>query len=379
MNQSRLLSLHSEPDWIQKLKAMNWGLILLVIAVGTVGFAALYSAGGGHVEPYADKHAMRFAVGFVGMMITAMISIRYWRILAWPLYGISVLMLVYVDLRGHIGMGAQRWINLGFINVQPSELMKITLVLALAAYYERCDAANVSRLRNLIPAVLIIAVPVALVVTQPDLGTGMQLSLLGTSILFLAGVSWWWFVGGLTTVLASIPLAWTMMYEYQRNRVRIFLNPESDPLGTGYHMSQAKIAMGSGGLTGKGYLQGTQSRLNFLPEKETDFVFTLWTEEWGLLGGVFLLGLFMLIFAYGLVISVKCRYPFQRLVIMGLTMNMALYVFINSAMVMGLLPVVGVPMPLVSHGGTAMLASLFAFGLLLSASIHRDTKFNRYM
>ncbi|HEY1096609.1 MAG TPA: rod shape-determining protein RodA [Alphaproteobacteria bacterium] len=376
---SRLLSLHNEPDWLQKVKALNWGLVLLIISVASIGFLALYSAGGGHIEPFAGKHAMRFGVGFVGMMITAMISIRYWRALAWPLYGLGLLMLLYVDIRGHIGMGAQRWINLGFIQLQPSEFMKIVLVLALAAYYERVDSANVSRLRNLIPAALIILFPVGLVVTQPDLGTGMQLMLLGTSILFLAGVSWWWFAGGAALVAAALPLAWTMMYEYQRNRVRIFLNPESDPLGTGYHVSQAKIAMGSGGLNGKGFLQGTQARLNFLPEKETDFVFTLWTEEWGLIGGVALLGLFMMIFLYGLLIALRCRYPFQRLVAMGLTMNMALYVFINSGMVMGLLPVVGVPMPLVSHGGTAMLASMFAFGLILSASIHRDTKFNRYI
>lgn len=374
-----LLSLHRDPDWQQKLKALNWGLVLLIVAVGSVGFLALYSAGGGHMEPFAKKHLMRFSAGFIGMLITAFVSIRFWRDLAWPMYAISLLMLLYVDIRGHIGMGAQRWINLGFIQLQPSEIMKITLVLALAAYYERCDVANISRLKNMIPPLMIIGMPVLLVVTQPDLGTGTQLMLLGVSTMFLAGVSWWWFIAGATAVAAAIPVAWTLMYEYQRNRVRTFLNPESDPLGTGYHVSQAKIAMGSGGFNGKGFLQGTQSRLNFLPEKETDFVFTLWTEEWGLVGGVVLLGLFMLIFTYGLLISMRCRYPFQRLVVMGLTINLALYVFINSGMVMGLLPVVGVPMPLVSHGGTAMLATLFAFGLVLSASIHRDTKFNRYM
>lgn len=376
---SMLLSLHKEPDWVQKFKNLNWGLVLLIIAIGSIGFLALYSAGGGHIEPFAGKHAMRFGIGFVGMMITAFISIRFWRAMAWPMYALSLLMLLYVDIRGHIGMGAQRWINLGFIQLQPSEFMKITLVLALAAYYERCDINIISRLRNVIPPLLIIFVPVALVVTQPDLGTGTQLSLLGIAVMFVAGVSWWWFIAGGALVASAIPVAWTMMYEYQRNRVRIFLDPESDPLGTGYHVSQAKIAMGSGGLNGKGFLQGTQARLNFLPEKETDFVFTLWTEEWGMIGGIVLLGLFMLVFTYGLLIAMRCRYPFQRLVVMGLTLNLALYVFINSGMVMGLLPVVGVPMPLVSHGGTAMLATLFAFGLILSASINRDAKFNRYM
>ncbi len=376
---SMLLSLSREPDWLQKVKNLNWGLVILIVVVGGIGFLALFSAGGGHLDPYASKHIVRFSVGFVGMLITAFISIRYWRALAWPLYGLSLVMLLYVDIRGHIGMGAQRWINLGFIQLQPSELMKITMVLALAAYYERFDGAPLSRLRYLAAPLAIIAMPVMLVVTQPDLGTGTQLSLLGIAIMFLAGVSWWWFAAGGALVGAAIPVAWSMMYEYQRNRIRIFMDPESDPLGTGYHVSQAKIAMGSGGFYGKGFLQGTQSRLNFLPEKETDFVFTLWTEEWGMIGGIVLLGLFMFIFTYGLLIAMRCRYPFQRLVVMGLSINLALYVFINSGMVMGLLPVVGVPMPLVSHGGTAMLATLFAFGLILSASIHRDTKFNRYM
>lgn len=362
------------PKLLQKLGLMNWGMVLLVCMIGTIGFMALYSAGGGDIYRFASKHAARFALGFCVMITTALISIRFWRQMAWPLYFISVAMLIYVDVMGHIGMGAQRWINLGVIKLQPSEIMKPAAILALAAFFEKRDAANASRFTTVVMAALIILFPVGVVAVQPDLGTGTALLFAGASLMILAGVSWWYFIVGGVTAVSLIPIGWHFMHEYQRNRVRIFLDPESDPLGTGYHITQSKIAMGSGGLTGKGYLEGTQSKLNFLPEKQTDFIFTLWTEEWGMMGGMFLLSLFMLTFLYGLFIALSCRQNFSRLMAMGLTMNIAIYVFINAAMVMGLLPVVGIPMPLVSHGGTAMLAVMFCYGLILSASIHRDVK-----
>jgi rod shape determining protein RodA len=368
-----LLSQYEDPKLFQKLALMNWGLVFLVCMIGGVGFTALYSAGGG-LSPYADTHAIRFAMGLTGLFITALISIRFWRFMAWPLYILGLILLVIVDIRGHIGMGAQRWIDLGFIKLQPSEIMKPALVMALAAYFEKKDVMTISRFSTVIPALFIIAIPVGVVVVQPDLGTGMMLLMSGVAMMFIAGVSWWYFILGGAGAAAAIPIAWHFLHEYQRNRVRIFLDPERDPLGTGYHITQAKIAMGSGGITGKGFLEGTQSKLNFLPEKQTDFIFTLWTEEWGMVGGLFLIGLFMLTFAYGLLISLSCRQPFARMMSMGLTINIALYVFINSNMVMGLLPVVGIPMPLVSYGGTAMLSVLFAYGLILSASIHRDIK-----
>lgn len=368
------LNHYENPKFMQKLAMMNWGMILLICMIGGVGFTALYSAGGGNANMYAYKHAARFALGFVILFITAMTSIRFWRQMAWIMYGLSVAMLIYVDIRGHIGMGAQRWIDFGFIKLQPSEIMKPSLVLALAAFFEKRDFNTISNPLTVATALGIILFPVAVVASQPDLGTSMALLMAGASVMILAGVSWWYFMIGGLSAGAMIPIGWHFLREYQRNRVRIFMDPDLDPLGTGYHITQSKIAMGSGGVTGKGFLEGTQSKLNFLPEKQTDFIFTLWTEEWGMVGGLFLLGLFMLTFLYGLFIAVRCRQNFSRLMAMGLTMNIAIYVFINSAMVMGLLPVVGIPMPLVSHGGTAMLSVLFCYGLILSASIHRDVK-----
>jgi rod shape determining protein RodA len=359
---------------MQKLALLNWGLIFLICMIGGVGFLALYSAGGGHLQPYADKHVARFCVGLAACIVTALVSIRFWRQLSWPLYILGVLMLIYVDIRGHIGMGAQRWIDLGALKLQPSELMKVSLVMALAAYFEKKDVIVLSKLRTVIPALLIILLPVGIVILQPDLGTGLSLMMVGAAVILLAGVSWWYFIIGGIGAGSAVPIVWHFLREYQRNRVRIFLDPDLDPLGTGYHITQSKIAMGSGGVFGKGFLQGTQAKLNFLPEKQTDFIFTLWTEEWGMMGGLFLLGLFMLTFIYGLLIAISCRYSYSRLMTMGLTTNIAIYVFINAGMVMGLLPVVGIPMPLVSHGGTAMLSVLFAYGLILSASIHRDVK-----
>lgn len=365
---------YEDPKFLQKLALMNWGLILLICMIAGIGFMALYSAGGGNITPYADKHLMRFSLGMSILFVTAVVSIRFWRLIAWPLYAVSLILLIYVDIRGHIGMGAQRWINLGFIRLQPSEIMKPALILALAAYFEKRDLMTISKLRTVVPAFILILLPVSVVATQPDLGTSIALLLAGVTVMILAGISWWYFIAGGLSAIPAAFFGWHFLHEYQRNRVRIFLDPDLDPLGTGYHISQSKIAMGSGGMTGKGFLEGTQSKLNFLPEKETDFIFTLLTEEWGFIGGLVLLGLFFLTFLYGLLISISCRQNFSRLMAMGLTVNIAIYVVINTAMVMGLLPVVGLPMPMVSHGGTAMLSVLFCYGLILSASIHRDVK-----
>ena len=361
-----------------KLILMNWGLVLLIIIIGGIGAGALYSAANGNIEPYASNHLIRFGIGIVGLLITAFIDIKFWRMMAWPIYGIVLLLLIIVEVKGYIGMGAQRWIDLGFIKLQPSELMKIALIMALSSYFYRIDSNHVTSFRHLALPILATIIPVALVLKQPDLGTAFMLTVVGGAILFLAGVRWWLFVGGLAAAGAAVPVLWTFLHDYQKNRILTFLNPEADPLGTGYHVTQSKIALGSGGIHGKGFLNGTQSHLNFLPEKQTDFIFTLWAEEWGLIGSVLLLSLFMATFTYGIVIALKCRSQFSRLLVMGLVINIALYVFINTAMVMGLIPVVGVPLPLVSYGGTAMLSTLFAYGLILSASIHRDTKAGLY-
>lgn len=357
---------------------LNWGLVFLISVIGGIGYTALYSAANGNIAPYASQHMLRFGVGMIGLLITAFIDIKFWRAVAWPIYGLVLLLLIIVELKGYIGMGAQRWIDLGFMKLQPSELMKIALIMALSSYFYRIDTHNVTSLHHLFIPVLAIIIPVVLVLRQPDLGTAFMLVTAGGAILFLAGVKWWLFAGGIAAGAAAIPVLWTFLHDYQKNRVLTFLNPEADPLGTGYHVTQSKIALGSGGVHGKGFLNGTQSHLNFLPEKQTDFIFTLWAEEWGLVGCVLLLSLFMATFTYGIIIAFKCRSQFSKLLVMGLVINIALYVYINTAMVMGLIPIVGVPLPLVSYGGTAMLSTLFAYGLILSASVHRNTKTTRY-
>jgi rod shape determining protein RodA len=352
-------------------RLLPWGLIFLITLIAIVGFLALYSAGGG-LQPYALKHAMRFGVGLIIMFAAAFVPLHWWRRLAWPIYVVSVLMLIFVDVKGHVGMGAQRWINLGFMKLQPSELMNIALVLALAAFYERREPYISSRPVQLIIPLLTIFVPVALVVIQPDLGTGLKLSAVGLCVMLLAGVGWWFFITGFVLAIPAGFVGWHFLRDYQKNRVLTFLNPESDPLGAGYHVTQSMIAFGSGGVGGKGYMQGSQSRLNFLPEKQTDFIFTLWNEEWGFVGGVFLLLLFAATIAYGYMLAGQARQPFARLVIIGLTLNISLYVIINTGMVMGLMPVVGIPLPLVSHGGTVMWSVLLAFGIILCGATYRE-------
>lgn len=370
-------SFHSEPTLLQKIQSLNWVLILLITAVACVGFTALYSAAGGSLSPWASKQMMRFAIGFTGMLIIALIDIRWWFKLSWFFFGGGMILLVIVEVMGHVGMGAQRWIDLGFIKLQPSEIMKIAVVMALARYFHSATIEDMRRFRYLIVPALIIIAPVALVLLQPDLGTSLMIIMAGTSMLFMAGASIWLFIAGGVIVCASIPIAWQFMHDYQKARVMTFLNPENDPLGAGYHITQSKIALGSGGIEGKGFLKGTQSNLNFLPEKQTDFIFTLWAEEWGLFGGLGLMFLFGLIFAYGIWIALRARQNYARFLVLGLTVNFSLYVFINIAMVMGLIPVVGAPLPLISYGGTSMLAALASFGLIMSASVHRDSKVTR--
>ncbi|HOO81096.1 MAG TPA: rod shape-determining protein RodA [Alphaproteobacteria bacterium] len=371
------IRLHTDQNMFEKLKHLNWGLILLITAVSCIGFAALYSAAGGNFSPWASKQMMRFGIAAIGMVIIAMIDLKWWFRLTWPLYFLGLGLLIIVEIMGHVGMGAQRWINLGFMQLQPSELMKIVVVMALARYFHAATIDDMRRLPFLVIPTLIILAPVALVLLQPDLGTSLMIVMVGAAMLFMAGASIWLYIGGGVLALASIPVAWHFMHDYQKQRVLTFLNPESDPLGAGYHITQSKIALGSGGINGKGFLEGTQSRLNFLPEKQTDFIFTLWAEEQGLFGGVILLMLFGLILLYGLLIALKSRQNFARYLALGLSVNFSLYVFINIAMVMGLIPVVGAPLPLISYGGTSMLAALIGFGLMMSCSLHPDTKVSR--
>ena len=361
----------------QKIPRLSFGLIILIIATATIGVLALYSAANGSWYPWALKHLIRFIAGFCGMLIVAFIDIRLWLKLSYPLYILSLLLLVIVELKGHIGMGAQRWIDLGFMKLQPSEIMKITTVMALARMFHSYNLEDVKNPFLLVRPLILVILPAALVLIQPDLGTALIIIIVSGAIFFLAGVPLWMFGSIIAAVIAAAPVFWHFLKDYQKKRIMTFLNPENDPLGAGYHITQSKIALGSGGIEGKGFLQGTQSHLNFLPEKQTDFIFTLMAEEWGFLGGITIFIIFSLIIMYGFLIARSSYNHYGRLLSAGITVNFALYVFINIAMVMGLIPVVGVPLPMISNGGSAMLAVLFGFGLILSVRIHREFKFAR--
>jgi len=367
----------TEMTWRDKIWQINWSLIAVLSAIASVGFLTLYSAAQGSVEPWAIKSMVRFGMGLTILITVALIDIRFWMRHAYIFYLVSVVLLVAVDIRGTIGMGAQRWIDLGFIQIQPSEIMKIALILTLARYFHGASLQDVGRPLFLIPPLIMVLAPVGLVMKQPDLGTAMMLLMTAGAIFFMAGVRLWKFGILIAGGAGAIPVAWQFLHDYQKKRVLIFLNPDQDPLGAGYHITQSKIALGSGGIFGKGYMMGTQSRLNFLPEKQTDFIFTMFGEEWGLAGGLFLLGLYSMLTMLGYAIALRCRSQFGRLVALGMTTTFFLYFFINTAMVMGLVPVVGVPLPLISYGGTAMLSLLFGWGLVMSAYIHRDVPIGR--
>ncbi len=367
-----------ELSLLEKLRLLNWPFVAVVILIGLVGYGMLYSAAGGSHEPWAWRHSVRFAIGLVLMLAIALTDIRVWFRWAYAIYGAALLGLIAVEIAGNISMGAQRWINLGLFQLQPSEVMKIALVLALARYFHGTYLEDVARPSQLIVPLAIILVPTALVLKQPDLGTSVMLLAGGGALLFLAGVRWWKFALVIGATLGALPILWHQLHGYQKQRVMTFLNPERDPLGAGYHIIQSKIALGSGGIWGKGILHGTQSQLSFLPEKQTDFVFTMLAEEAGLVGALGLLCLFMVLIAYGFVFALRARNQFGRLLAMGITVTFSLYVVINIAMVTGLIPVVGVPLPLISYGGTAMMTVLIGFGLMLSVDVHRDTTIPRF-
>jgi rod shape determining protein RodA len=337
-----------------------------------------YSAAGGSWEPWADRQALRFAAAVGLLLVIALVDLRLWLRGAYAFYAVSLVLLVIVEVAGRIGMGAQRWLDLGIISLQPSEVMKLALVMALARYFHGEPLDQVRRPWRLIIPALMTLVPVALVLKQPDLGTAVMLTGAAGSVFFAAGVPLWMFGLVAAAGAAVLPVAWSALHDYQRQRVLTFLDPESDPLGSGYHILQSKIALGSGGLFGKGYLEGTQSHLNFLPEKQTDFIFTMLAEEFGLVGSLGLLALYVALIGYCLAIAMACKNQFGRLLAFGITTTFFLYVFINMAMVMGLLPVVGVPLPLVSYGGTAIMSLMIGFGLLMCVFVHRNMIISRH-
>ncbi|MEQ8370704.1 MAG: rod shape-determining protein RodA [Alphaproteobacteria bacterium] len=363
---------------LRKLMLISWPAVLVLALVAAVGAVMLYSAANGHIDPWASRQLVRFAVALVFLVAVAVIDPRLWFRHAYLVYGGALLLLVAVEVMGDIGLGAQRWLDIGVIRLQPSEIMKIALVLALARYFHGVESEDIGDLKRLlVPAVMILA-PAALVLRQPDLGTAMILGAVGAVMFYLAGVRLWKFmvVGG--AGLAMIPLAWQFLRDYQKARILTFLDPERDPLGAGYHILQSKIALGSGGTFGKGFLQGSQSHLNFLPEKQTDFIFTMLAEEWGLVGGLALLFLYILVIGWGVTVALRSRNQFGRLLSLGVVTTFFLYVFINIAMVMGLLPIVGVPLPLVSYGGTSMLTLMVGMGLVMGVAVHRDQPLTRY-
>ncbi|WP_128515009.1 rod shape-determining protein RodA [Tabrizicola thermarum] len=366
------------PTGLRKVLYLNWPLVILVTAVASVGFLMLYSIAGGNLDTWARPQMERFGVGMVLMFIVALTPIWFWRSMSGVAYAVAFLLLIVVELFGTVGMGAQRWIDLGFIRLQPSEMMKFTLVMLLAVYYDWLDPKLVSRpLYVLIPVVMIVA-PTVLVLMQPNLGTSLMLILAGATVMFVAGVSLWYFgavlalgVSAIVGVFTLRGTPWQFLHDYQYKRIDTFLDPSADPLGAGYNIIQAKIALGSGGWSGKGFMQGTQSRLNFLPEKHTDFIFTTLAEEFGFVGAFSLLALYALIIGFCLVAAFQNRDRFSALLIIGVAANFFFYIAVNLSMVMGMAPVVGVPLPLLSYGGSAMMVLLVGFGLVQSAHVHR--------
>ncbi len=362
---------------VDKIKRFNYKYLFLICCVVFIGIGVLYSAANGHWQPWASRQFVRFLLSLGVLIIVSFINLRIWMKYAYWIYGIGIVLLIGVSLFGHVGMGAQRWLNLGIINLQPSEVMKIALILALAKYFHSSSLSDIHSIQYMIPPALMMILPVSLILMQPDLGTALMLVFATGAVFFVVGVQVWKFLIILATVSGCIPILWTFLHEYQKKRVLTFLNPENDPLGAGYHIMQSKITLGSGGLFGKGFMESTQSRLNFLPEKQTDFIFTVLSEEFGFFGSTSLICLYFIIILYGFYISFRCNSFFGKVLAIGLTVNFALYVFINIGMVMGLLPVVGVPLPLVSYGGTAMMTLFLGFGLIQSVYINRDMVIGR--
>lgn len=366
------------PAGLAKVLYLNWPLVALLIAVGCYGFLMLYSIAGGNLRPWADPQMKRFGLGLAIMFFVGFVPLWFWRSIAGLAYVISVLLLLGVEFFGTIGMGAKRWLELGPLRLQPSELAKITTIMALAAYYDWLDLKKVSNPIWVAVAAIIALLPALLVLRQPDLGTALLVALGGGVVIFAAGVHWAYFgaiigsaVGLVTAVMSSRGTDWQLLKDYQFRRIDAFLDPTLDPLGAGYHINQSMIALGSGGWSGRGFMEGTQARLNFLPEKHTDFIFTTLAEEFGFVGASSLLLLYMLVIGVCLLTAMRTTNRFGALLVMGVIGTFFLYFAVNMAMVMGLAPVVGVPLPLVSYGGSAMIVIMVGFGLVQSTHIHR--------
>ena len=353
-------------------ETISWPIVGATLAIALLGIMMMVSAGGGDWSLYAGPQFLRLLAALAGMFVVAFIPSRLLLRYSYLIYGVLVLVLVGVDVAGHIGMGAQRWLKVGIFNVQPSEFMKLALILALSRYFHQLQPEDIRRFNFLIPPLLMIVVPAILILRQPNLGTTAILVMVGMSMLFLAGLQWRYIIVSVLAALAAAPVAWHFMHDYQKRRVITFLDPEKDPLGAGYNILQSMIAIGSGGFFGKGYLQGSQGQLDFLPEKQTDFIFTMLAEEMGFVGGMFALGLYLALIWMSFTVALRSKSTFGAMIAAGVGMSLFIHVMINCAMVMGLIPVVGVPLPLLSYGGSITVSTVLAIGLLLGAYIHRN-------
>ncbi|CAK7193400.1 Peptidoglycan glycosyltransferase MrdB [Commensalibacter sp. Nvir] len=373
--EKRLIRTEPRFKLLSKLWRINWLCVILVSILAGVGYMALYSAAGGSPYPYARPQLIRFCVGFVLMIGVAITPLRFIAKLAWPFYLLGIVSLLAVLYMGHVGKGAERWLVVGGMALQPSEFMKIGLIILLSSWFHKMSWKQIANpLRLIVPSILVI-LPVLLVLKQPNLGTAVIIGCIGASIFFAAGMRYWQIFLLIFPLPFLFKLAYSHLHDYQKARITTFLHPESDPLGAGYNIIQSKIALGSGGMWGQGFLHGTQGQLNFLPEKQTDFIFTMIAEEWGFVGGSMVILLLLSIVVMGMIITMRSKCQFGRLLSLGLTMNFFLYCVVNLSMVMGAIPVGGVPLPMVSYGGSAMLTVMFGFGLLLSVQVHRNSDF----
>lgn len=373
LNQNQDLSLK------ERFLNLNFIFIGILCLLALLGCFILYSAAGASLSPWALNQGIRFLMGLFVMLIASMIKPEFYYKLSTPFYIFTLALLIIVDIAGYTGMGAKRWIDLGFFKLQPSELMKIAIVLELSKYFSQTPMATIKTIKGILIPSIIVILPVTFILLQPDLGTSLMILFCAIVLFYLAGVEWYKFASAIGVAALLAPILWQKLHTYQKNRILTFLDPERDPQGAGYHIIQAKIALGSGGLTGKGFLSGTQSQLNFLPEKHTDFIFTMFSEEFGMLGGVLILILNLIIISYGYWFAFRIHPSnyFGKMVILGLNTNYFLYVFINIAMVIGLLPVVGVPLPLISYGGTVIISVMASFGIIMSFYVHRDKELKK--
>ncbi len=358
-------------NFLQIFKGINWEVIIILFLFFFIGCTVLYSASGGDLSPLVKNHIIKFIFSSIVFIFILSISYNYIKRVSFVFYIVSIILLIYLMFFGVESAGSKRWISFSFFSIQPSEFSKIFLVLAMAKYYSEVTyIKNNSLLKSIFPILLII-IPFFLIVNQPDLGTSLLLVANGLSIIIVSGISIWLIAVGFIIFISLIPITWNLLHSYQQNRILTFLNPENDPLGSGYHIAQSKIAIGSGGFTGKGYMQGSQSQLEFIPEIHTDFVFSIFSEEFGFLGSVIIILLHLYLFFYGIKSSFQANNEFDKLVVFGLTINYFFYFIINISMVIGLVPVVGVPLPIISYGGSSMLAIIISFALIQKINLNR--------